>query len=146
MSKKATMFLLSLIALATVCDQDQTWIGDLENGDYSKVRWERGPAGMQPIVPTGDIEKRVALMTEYFAERPSMLHTLAAQCPCIESSPLDDFRQTAAWTDTLAGRVMVDFFAFYQHPKIFAGRRIRFLFNRDRVLEAIYVQDLPLEH
>ena len=141
----ARLFLVSSILLMTACDRGQAWINDLESGDYSKVQFGRAPGGMQPVVPDGDLEKQVALMREYFDAHPSLLNTIASQCPCIEPSPLEPFRQSAAWSDPLAGRTMVDFFAGYQEPRIFAGRRIQFLFTGDKQLDAIHIQDIPLE-
>ena len=127
------------------CQQNIDWVRDLENGDFSKVRFQRCPPGMQPIVPSGKTDQYLCLMRDYFIEHQPLINTIAGQCPCVEPSQLDEFKLQGVWADTLGGRLMVQFFAYYQHPAIFAGRKVQFLVDRDRQLEAIYVSDAPLE-
>ena len=127
------------------CQQNIDWVHDLENGDFSKVQFKRGPAGMVPIVPSGKADQYLCLVRDYFIEHQPVINTIAGQCPCVEPSPLDEFRLQGVWSDTLDGRLMVQFFAPYQQPRIFAGRRVQFLVDRDRRLLAIYVSDAPLE-
>ena len=131
---------------ASGCQQSIDWVHDLENGDYSKVRFERAPSGMQPFALSGDDETYMAMVQNYFAEHQPLLNTLAAQCPCVEPSSLDDFKLQGVLSDTLGGRLLVQFFARYEHPTIFGGRRVQFLLSSERQLEAIYVNDSPLEH
>lgn len=130
--------------LAAGCDQDITWVRDLEIGDFSAVRFGRAPGGMQPVVPSGELERFVARTREYFADRQPLLHTIAGLCPCIEASPLDDFRfaGVSAGPD---GGTMLNFYAPYGEPRLFAGRRVQFVMDDANRLEAIYVNDVPLE-
>jgi hypothetical protein len=130
--------------LAAGCDQDITWARDLENGDYAKVRFERAPGGMQPVVPSGEQERYVARLCEYFADKQPLLHTIAGLCPCIETSSLDDFRFTGVWTGP-EGSTMLQFYAPYGEPRLYAGRRVQFVISGPNQLEAIYVNDVPLE-
>jgi hypothetical protein len=143
--RAARLSLAALLLLAAGCERTPAWIAELENGDFSKVRFERAPGGMQSVVPDGELERQVAQVREYFDGNPSLLNTIAGQCPCIEASPLEPFQLCGTWTDGTSGRLMVGFFARYQDPRIFAGRRVQFLFNGDKELDAIHVQDLPLE-
>lgn len=130
--------------LAAGCDQNITWVRDLENGDFAAVRFGRAPVGMQPVVPSGELERYVARACEYFSERQPLLHTIAGLCPCIEVSSLDDFRfiGVSAGAD---GGTMLNFYAPYGEPRLFAGRRVQFVLSDANQLVAIYVSDAPLE-
>lgn len=126
------------------CDQDITWVRDLENGDFSAVRFGRVPGGLQPVVPSGKLERYITRAYEYFTEQQRLLQTIAGQCPCIEVSPLRDFRFAGVWADPAGGTVL-QFFAPYGEPRLFTGRRVQFVISDANRLEAIYVNDAPLE-
>jgi hypothetical protein len=136
-------FILSGL-LAAGCDQDITWVRDLENGDYSLVQFARAPGGLQPVVPSGELERYVARACEYLAGRQPLLNTIAGLCPCIEPSPLDNFRFAGVLADAEGG-TMLQFYAPYGEPRLFAGRRVEFVMDASYRLEAVYVNDVPLE-
>lgn len=132
-------------ALAAGCKQDLDWVRELEGGDCTKLQFGRAPHGMQPLAAGGDLERQVALAADYFAENPQLLQALAGKCPSIEASALGYFRMTGAMSDPAGGGLMLQFFAEYLQPRLFAGRRVQFVLNADRDLEAVYVSDVPLE-
>lgn len=137
--------LLLAAACAAGCKQDLDWVKELEAGDCTKVRFGRAPGGMQPLEAGGDLERQVALATAYFSENPQLLQSLAGQCPSIETSMLGYFRMTGAMCDPAGGGLMLQFFAEYLQPRLFAGRRVQFVLDADCGLEAVYVSDVPLE-
>ncbi|HTY08466.1 MAG TPA: hypothetical protein VMF29_04815 [Candidatus Edwardsbacteria bacterium] len=144
-SRACGLLAMLVLALLGGCQPTIDWVHDLENGDYSKVRFQKAPASLQPFTPTGDDETYVAIVQNYFAEHQPLLNTLAAQCPSVEESSLEDFKLQSICTEPNSGCMMVQFFARYEHPRIFAGRRVQFVLTSDRQLDAIYVHDTPLE-
>ncbi|GEM_PF-4818374 len=134
---------LAAALAAAGCQDPMSWASGLENGDYSSIHFCRPPAVLQPVAPEGDLEKFVARACAHFAERQHLLHSIAGQCPSIERSSLGQFR----FAGVLAGPAgaVLRFFAPYEDPRLFAGRRIEFLLDGAYQLEGVYVSDAPLE-
>jgi len=133
------------LSLAAGCEQTIEWVHDLEQGDFSMVRFGRCPPGMQPIEPEGEMDQYVGLVRDMLLQNQPLLSTIAGQCPTAETSSLDYFQLQNVWSDTLDQGLMVQLFACYEHPQRCAGRKLQFVLDRHRQLVAVYVHDEPLE-
>ena len=133
------------VSLIAGCEQTIDWVHDLEKGDFSTVRFERCPPGMQPFEPEGEMDQYVSLVRDMLQQNQPLLNTIAGQCPTAEPSSLDNFQLQSVWTDTLDQGLMVQFFARYEHPMLYEGRKLQFVLDKHRQLVAIYVHDEPLE-
>lgn len=139
-----TIIAIAGIFIATGCEQQKSWLRQIEKGDLSYVDCGKGIYSQRQI----SLNKKDSLI---FATAESLAVTKRDYLmKCFEYCSKDSLLKSARirFTGILGddqGRIFITYLAAYPRPKIMAGKRLQIVLDAKRNLEKVLVYDIPLE-
>jgi len=139
-----TIITIAGIFIATGCEQQESWLRQIEKGDLSFVECGKGIYSQRQI----HLNKKDS---RFYATAESLVVTKREYLlKCLEFCSEDSLPKPIriGCTGILGdeqGRIFLTYLAAYPRPKIMAGKRLQIVLDAKRNLEKILVYDIPLE-